>query len=995
MVINASTCLVQARRIGGVDQFQGLALEGGNATADLPTVCLNSSTTLTLSNFQGNIEQWEISTDGGNTFAPIPNTADDTAYFSDPITNNTTCFRARVGANACNFTFSDTVCININGATTELYAEILEDLGQAATEDRNLYSQTLPKCRNTAGTILRVFDTPAGWSLDTANINILKWESTTDCDDPSTYTEMPGTLGQLQAFANPLPAQTSCYRAVYETAGCDSAYSKVARLVINTSPSGGAVVPPQLDICAGERADLQVNSFSGDIIRWETADDAGFTTNVNNLSVTTENISINGLAQGTHFARAVVGSAGCDTVFSASSEITVAQAPAAGTLSGAQTICNGDPAGQLDYDNTGQVGTINDWFSSTDNFATANPLGNGGNLTLTPSPAPSQTTCYRVVVQQGTCAPDSSNTVCITVDNCNPGPNGDLSPDGTFCETDNSTQTLTVAGFAGAITRWEYSTDNFTTSIPIANTNATWDYSPDTLADGTCFRVVIDDGGQTFSDTACIAIEQAITPGTIGSAQNRCPGETAQDLNLAGNSQAPAFWQSSADCPAFTAPTDIPNTGATLSPGALAQTTCYRAVFTSNNSCPYDTTAPVTITVNSAPNAGAISGAGTVCDTDAPGDLTLSGQTGNIDRWESSNDNFNANIVDEGNGGNATFSFGGPLGEDRCYRVIVSNANCSDTTAEACIDEANCQTPTITPDTDTVCTNDPTVRNLTVTVPGGLSVNDWESSTDGATFTSLGNNALTQTYSGLVNANPPAPFTFFYRVRLDDGSGGFVFSDTAEVVVLVEPSFNNVSADQTVCSGDVPAQLSITGLGAADSIATWQTSADCGGFANPVNIPGTENQTNFTPGAVTSDTCFRALISNGFCADAPSDVISISAAQPSAAGTVSGAQTLCETDAPQDLQLDPAGQNGTVVEWRSSTDNFASDALVPGSAGQTTITPVNTVGETCYRAVVQDAPCAADSSNIVCVIISGEPTVASASGGGGHLPGRRRAGHFC
>ena len=73
-----------------------------------------------------------------------------------------------------------------------------------------------------------------------------------------------------------------------------------------------------------------------------------------------------------------------------------------------------------------------------------------------------------------------------------------------------------------------------------------------------------------------------------------------------------------------------------------------------------DTRNPIVLSIQGSSVGGTVSSDATVCSSSTPasGTLTLSGQTGNVVRWESSTDGFVSNIVSIANTTN-TYSYSG------------------------------------------------------------------------------------------------------------------------------------------------------------------------------------------------------------------------------------------------------------------------------------------------------------------------------------------------
>ncbi|MGK4568340.1 hypothetical protein [Flavobacterium sp. 3HN19-14] len=117
----------------------------------------------------------------------------------------------------------------------------------------------------------------------------------------------------------------------------------------------------------------------------------------------------------------------------------------------------------------GHTGTIVRWESAVAPFSTWSPIA---NITSTyTSGVLTQTTQFRAVVQNGSCAEAASSATTVTVDPATVG--GSVTGGATICSGQTS-GVLTLSGHTGTVVRWESSTDNFANVTTIANTTTTY-----------------------------------------------------------------------------------------------------------------------------------------------------------------------------------------------------------------------------------------------------------------------------------------------------------------------------------------------------------------------------------------------------------------------------------------------------------------------------------------------------------------------------------------
>ncbi|WP_439880712.1 gliding motility-associated C-terminal domain-containing protein [Pontibacter sp. MBLB2868] len=173
--------------------------------------------------------------------------------------------------------------------------------------------------------------------------------------------------------------------------------------------------------------------------------------------------------------------------------------------------------------------------------------------------------------------------------------------------------------------------------------------------------------------------------------------------------------------------------------------------------------------------------------------------------------------------------------------------------------------------------------------------------------------------------------TNFYVAALDTANGVVCISPLREIPVTVrERVANNIinGADtRSVCKGGTVAELTGSTPTGGDTSNpynyTWiqSSSGPDGGFTAAT---GTNNNQNYTPGAITATTWFRRVVSSGSCSPDTSNVVQIIAVDPvpASANTIGPAQEICEGDTPQQLVgSQPSGGAGPPYTflWEVST----------------------------------------------------------------------------
>ncbi|AZJ32659.1 Ig-like domain-containing protein [Tenacibaculum mesophilum] len=877
----------------------------GGSIAGSTNVCTGTnSTTLTLSGQTGNIIRWESSTDNFTTDTDIANT---TTTLTATNLTTTTQYRAIVQSGACTEATSATATITVDPTS----------VGGSIAGSTNV-------CTGTNSTTL---------TLSGQTGNIIRWESSTD--NFTTDTDIANTTTTLTATNL---TTTTQYRAIVQSGACTEATSATATITVDPTSVGGSIAG-STNVCTGTNSTtLTLSGQTGNIIRWESSTD-NFTTDTD-IANTTTTLTATNLTTTTQY-RAIVQSGACTEATSATATITVDPTSVGGSIAGSTNVCTGTNSTTLTL--SGQTGNIIRWESSTDNFTTDTDIANT-TTTLTATNL-TTTTQYRAIVQSGACTEATSATATITVDPTSVG--GSIAGSTNVCTGTNST-TLTLSGQTGNIIRWESSTDNFTTDTDIANTTTT--LTATNLTTTTQYRAIVQSGACTeaTSATATITVDPTSVGGSIAGSTNVCTGTNSTTLTLSGQTGNIIRWESSTDN--FTTDTDIANTTTTLTATNLTTTTQYRAIVQSG-ACTEATSATATITVDPTSVGGSIAGSTNVCTGTNSTTLTLSGQTGNIIRWESSTDNF---TTDTDIANTTTTLTATNLTTTTQYRAIVQSGACT---------EATSATATITVDPTSVggsiagSTNVCTGTNSTTLTLSGQTGNiiRWESSTDNfTTDTDIANTTTTLTATNLTT-------TTQYRAIVQSGACTEATSATATITVDPTSVGGSIAGSTNVCTGTNSTTLTLSGQ--TGNIIRWESSTD--NFTTDTDIANTT--TTLTATNLTTTTQYRAIVQSGACTEATSATATITVDPTSVGGSIAGSTNVCTGTNSTTLTL--SGQTGNIIRWESSTDNFTTDTDIANTT--TTLTATNLTTTTQYRAIVQSGACTEATSATATITVGG------------------------
>jgi hypothetical protein len=371
-------------------------------------------------------------------------------------------------------------------------------------------------------------------------------------------------------------------------------------------------------------------------------------------------------ASGT-FSYSIPLTGGCGSV-NATGTITVTPANTAGAASSTPTLCINTALTNITHATTGATGI---------GTATGLPAGvsaawASNTITISGTPTASGTFSYSIPLTGGCGSVNATGAITVTPANTA----GAASSTPTLCiNTALTNITHTTTGATGIGTA---------TGLP-AGVTAAWASNTITIsgtptASGTfSYSIPLTGGCGSVNATGSITVDPASVGGTVSAAQTICYGTEPADLTLTGETGSIVKWQSSSDA-AFTSPTDITETSNTLDGatiGALTSDTYFRAVVQSG-SCAASYSVAALITVDALTVGGTVSSNQTICSGTQPADLTVSGHTGSVIKWESSLDAAFTSPTDLFiTSTTLTGTAIGALTQDTYFRAVVQNGACS------------------------------------------------------------------------------------------------------------------------------------------------------------------------------------------------------------------------------------------------------------------------------------------------------------------------------
>jgi gliding motility-associated-like protein len=699
----------------------------GNAT-----VCTGSNNgTITLTNYTGNIINWELSTNSGQGWTPVPGSTNTYSYTN---LTTTTWFRTTVQSGACISGNSDTAIITVMPVVTP---------SNAGLDRLVCLKDTIQLSANTpsSGTGL--------WSQ-------LSGPNTSSIAQPSSPST---TVTNLQAGS---------YRFVWTISNGVCPVGRDTVTIEISTPTIAGNITGDATVCTGNNSGIfLLNNYTGSILNWEYSTNNGQSwNNINNITnqQTYNNLTI------TTWYRAIVKSGACASVFSDTAIVTVFPLVTPANAGVDNSVCL--PANVTLNGNTPTAGTGIWTQLSGPGAASINQPTNPGTTVSNLQPG-----LYQFVwtISNGVC-PVSTDTVAIAVSS--PVIAGMLPRTADGC-TGNNSGSFTLTNYYGSILRWESSTNNGQTWNNISNTTNVQIYT--NLTSTTWFRAIVQSGacGIAITDTAIVTIYSLVTPANAGADRFICLQDTIQ-LNANTPTSGTGIWSqlSGPTTASLNSPTNATTTVTNIQPGT------YRFIWSiSNNIC--ETSRDTVSIVITAPIINRID---TTTQTVCRGrfvfvsEIDINGGNGSYQfQWEMSYDRNNWTIIPGATQSSYTFTADTSI----FLRRVVSSSPCVSISDIVQIIVQRSIAQNIIQANQNICTGD-TASVITGSVPtGGNNAYNyfWQQSTDGGNTWTIINAGFAKDYApGLILQT-----TYYRRIVTSGSCNGSLSSVSNTVIITVNP----------------------------------------------------------------------------------------------------------------------------------------------------------------------------------------------------------------
>lgn len=696
-------------------------------------------------------------------------------------------------------------------------------------------------------------------------------------------------------------------------------------------------------VCVGTNSKtLEVTGKVGAVKRWEYSFSGGnpWTT----IAHTSEEYTVTNLTTSL-YVRAIITLNSLDSA-STATFIRVDQTTQSGTLVGNNTVCSGTNSGS--HELTGYTGRINSWIFSNNsgttwiaNASKTRDTLNYNNLT--------NTTWYRVEVKNGACGFDTSNIVKVNVSSQTVA--GSVLIGGNASQhvcSGNNTGTLSLSGNTGGVIAWERSESSSGPWTQIFNNTASQSFT--NLTTTTYYRAIVSSSpcDTLFSSAAVIIIDPTSNAGTITGDVVNCTGTNSGTLTTSGYTGSPTNWLSSTNNTSWSL---INNASASYTYNNLTDTMWYKAIVT-NGTCSADTSSAIKVEINPTTVGGSIANA-TECYQVNSGTLALTGQTGEILRWENaSNPGGPWSTVSNTS---SSLSYQNVI-NTTYYRAVIKSPGCLQQysgTSKLQIDPTSVA-GTIDGVTSACASgNSFTLRATSAT---GTAINWLSSTTSGSSWTSL-NNA----FDTLARTNQAVETWYRYVNK-----SGVCANDTSNIFKVKSDATSvggDMAGDAVVCSGANSGTISLSGN--TGSITRWETASNATGPWSGVN----HTASSLSYSNLTNSVYYRAIVASGSCPETPSDSVYIKVEPGLKGGIVAGSGTGCEGENSGLLVLNNYG--GTITKWQKSED--LTGAWTDSVTSAPNFAYSNLLKTTWYRVQVQAGVCGSTFSDTAVITVFSEP----------------------
>ncbi|MDD3875875.1 MAG: hypothetical protein PHT69_04600, partial [Bacteroidales bacterium] len=565
-----------------------------------------------------------------------------------------------------------------------------------------------------------------------------------------------------------------------------------------------------------------------------------------------------------------------------------------------------------------------------------------------------------------------------------------------FIQQTTNVHNLPVVSFSGLNTN--YCQDASGTLLTGSPTGGV--FSGIGISGNTFYPIIAGQGNHTITYTYsdgynCSNFSSQVTnvyapflPGSVGNNQTICynstPAAFTNTSSPSGGTGTYTYqWQQQPNCTG--AWSNI--SGATSSTlnysGNLTQTTCFRRQV--SNPCGILTSNTIEISVYQSLTSGSISADQTICYNTSPAAFSNitspSGGNGTYTYQWQQQPGCSGAWSNISTATASTYSVAANLTQTTCYRRIAFSGSCGSAISNSITVTVHGNlTPGSVAANQTICYNalPAPFTNLTSPTGGtGTFSYQWQiqANCSGAWSNITGANSDMYAHTTTLTQN-----TCFRRV-VTSGSCGSANSNTLSVTVYADLTAGSVGSNQTICYNTSPAAFTnITSPTGGNGTFTyqWQVQPACtGGWSD---ISGATASTYDVTGNITSNSCYRRIVTSGSCGSAISNSINVTVYNDITAGSVGNDQTICYNTSPAAFSniTSPSGGNGTYTyQWQQQPGCSGAWSNISTATASTYSIAANLTQTTCYRRIAFSGSCGSAISNSITVTVHGNLTPGS------------------
>lgn len=311
---------------------------------------------------------------------------------------------------------------------------------------------------------------------------------------------------------------------------------------INGAPSG-TITGGNVSVCTGTNSTtLTLTNMPGTVSKWESSLD-NFLTAGTAISNTTKTLTVSNLSTTTYY-RAVVNNGTCTNLTTSATPIYVTSTVSGNIIAANNSICAGAQAAFTLFGNSGNVVK---WQMSTSSTFSS-PVTDINNTTTSLNYTLSSTGTYyfRAGVQNNGCGSVTYTPGYTITVVSGTAPVGGTVSSKEHCGGTSNTGTLTLTGYTGTISKWQYSVDGGIIWTDVANTTASLTYSG--VGTNRIYRVLLTNGscGSAYSAYGTVTVYGTTVSRWDGGnssawqlATNWCGGVADNGIDVVINTSAP------------------------------------------------------------------------------------------------------------------------------------------------------------------------------------------------------------------------------------------------------------------------------------------------------------------------------------------------------------------------------------------------------------------------------------------------------------------------